>query len=342
MIAAVDLVDPIAETATQRLLHVDRAQARLFDRNVRDLPSLLARGDLLVVNDAATLPASLFGRAAGRPIEVRLCGEQPGGRWRAVLFGAGDWRTPTEHREPPPPLAEGATISFARDFGATVASISPISPRLCELRFDRKGDALWAALYRYGRPVQYAYEPAPLPLERVQTPYATRPWASEMPSAGRPLALSLLRALAERGVRIMALTHAAGLSSTGDPALDAALPLPERYEIPTATAAAVQSARTQGRRVIAVGTTVVRALEGCAQANAGHVVAGAASTDLVIGPRHPLRVVDGLLSGIHAPDSSHFSLLGAFLPSPLATLYTVHVALAAYRGHEFGESSLIL
>src|SRR5262249_55688174 len=106
--------------------------------------------------------------------------------------------------------------------------------------------------------------------------------------------------------------------STGDPALDAALPLPERYEIPTATADAIRAAKASGRRVIAVGTTVVRALEGSAQTN-GSVTAGAGTTDLVIGPRHQLRVVDGLLSGIHAPDSSHFSLLGAFLPSPLAT-----------------------
>jgi S-adenosylmethionine:tRNA ribosyltransferase-isomerase len=341
MIAAADLAAPVIETAAQRLLHVDRRHARLHDRDVSELPSLLAPGDLLVVNDAATLPASLFGRAQGRPIEVRLCGEQPGGSWRAVLLGAGDWRTPTEHREPPPTLRDGASIVFARDLGATIESISPISPRLCELRFDRAGDALWAALYRYGRPVQYAYEPAPLPLERVQTPYATRPWASEMPSAGRPLRLSILRALAERGVRIVALTHAAGLSSTGDTALDAALPLPERYEISTATADAVESARAAGRRVIAVGTTVVRALEGCAQAH-GKIILGVGTTDLVIGPRHELRVVDGLLSGIHAPDSSHYSLLGAFLPSPLATLYTVHVALAGYRGHEFGDSSLIL
>jgi S-adenosylmethionine:tRNA ribosyltransferase-isomerase len=341
MIAAADILEPVVSETTHRLLHVDRKSGHLHDRDIDELPLLLRAGDLLVVNDAATLPASLFGRAYGRPVEIRLCGEQPGGSWRAVLFGAGDWRTPTEHRDPPPTLGVGAHLVFARGFGATIETVSPISPRLVELRFDRAGDALWTALYQYGRPVQYAYEPEPLPLARVQTPYATRPWAAEMPSAGRPLRLSLLRALGERGVQLATLTHAAGLSSTGDPALDAALPLPERYEIPTATAIALQSAKAEGRRVIAAGTTVVRALEGCAQTN-GKIVSGSATTDLVIGPRHRLAVVDGLLSGIHAPDSSHFSLLGAFLPSPLATLYAVHVALAGYRGHEFGESTLIL
>jgi S-adenosylmethionine:tRNA ribosyltransferase-isomerase len=339
MIAAAALLETETHVAIEnRLLHVDRAARRVHDRSVDDLPALLHAGDLLVVNDAATLPASL---AAGS-LEVRLCGEQPGGAWRAVLLGTGDWRTPTEHRPPPPELRPGAHIAFARDFGATIESVSTISPRLVELRFDRAGDALWTALYRHGRPIQYAYEPEPLPLSRVQTPYASRPWAAEMPSAGRPLRLSLLAELARRGMRIAQLTHAAGLSSTGDPALDAALPLPERYEIPTRTVDAIDQTRAAGGRVIAVGTTVVRALEGCARDHDGFVVAGEGATDLVITRAHRPIVVDGLLSGVHEPDSSHFALLGAFLPPPLDTIYVVHVALAGYRGHEFGDSTLVL
>jgi S-adenosylmethionine:tRNA ribosyltransferase-isomerase len=342
MIAASALAETDAHVVAQdRLLHVDRAAGAVRDRRIDDLPALLRRGDLLVVNDAATLPASLGGHA-GTPIEVRLCGESPSGTWRAVLFGAGDWRTPTEHRPPPPALPAGARIVFARDLAATIESSSAISPRLVELRFDRRGDVLWSALYRHGRPVQYAYEPEPLPLARVQTPYASRPWAAEMPSAGRPLRPSRLSALARHGVRIVWLTHAAGLSSTGDPALDAALPLPERYDIPASTATAIGETRAAGNRVIAVGTSVVRALEGSAREHDGAPAAGAGETDLVITRRHRPRVIGGLLSGIHAPDSSHFALLGAFLSPPLEAIYVAHVAAAGYRGHEFGDSTLIL
>src|SRR6185503_15959730 len=106
-----------------------------------------------------------------------------------------------------------------------------------------------------GRPVQYSYLEGPLELWHVQTLYAGRPWAAEQPSAGRPLTASVLRALEESGVRLAALTHAAGISSTGDAALDALLPLPERYEIPAATVAAIARARAGGGRVIAIGTT---------------------------------------------------------------------------------------
>ncbi len=127
-----------------------------------------------------------------------------------------------------------------------------------------RGDALWAALYREGRPVQYSYLAHDLPLWAVQTVYAARPWAFEMPSAGRPLSWEILLALRRKGVRWASLTHAAGLSSTGDPAIDAALPLAERYDIPAATVRAVADTRARGGRVIAVGTTVVRALEGAA------------------------------------------------------------------------------
>src|SRR5262249_25475051 len=161
----------------------------------------------------------------------------------------------TEHRAAPPALRPGDRIDFAPELAAVVERVAKLSPRLVELRFDREGDALWSALYRHGRPVQYAYEPAPLSPARVPTPYAPRPWASEMPSAGRPLRVALIAQVARRGVAIASLTHAAGLSSTGDPDLDAALPLPERYEIPASTAEAVRASRAAGGRVIAVGTT---------------------------------------------------------------------------------------
>jgi S-adenosylmethionine:tRNA ribosyltransferase-isomerase len=186
--------------------------------------------------------------------------------------------------------------------------------------------------------VQYSYIREPLPLNAVQTSYAARPWAAEMPSAGRPLRWLTLNALKDRGVSVVSLTHAAGLSATGDPALDAALPLPERYEIPAETVRAVERAR----RVVAVGTTVVRALEGNARSNGGKLTPGAGETDLVIGPNTSLAIVDGILSGMHEPGSSHFELLTAFAPKELLLEAATHAEQAGYLVHELGDSTLVL
>jgi S-adenosylmethionine:tRNA ribosyltransferase-isomerase len=330
-----------------RLLVVDPAAApgeeRLRETRTPALPELLRAGDLLVVNDAATLPASLRGHdAAGHPVEARLVAAGDGERFWAVLFGAGDWRARTEDRPPPPELAVGARVSFGA-LGAEVVGRSPLSPRLVELAFDRAGDALWAALYAGARPVQYSYLDHDLPLWAVQTVYAGRPWAVEMPSAGRPLSWEILLALRRRGVRWAALTHAAGLSATGDPALDAALPLPERYEIPAATARAVEETRGRGGRVVAVGTTVVRALEGAAAPrDDGRLRAGSGVTDLRISPAFRPRFVDGILSGTHAAHESHFALLGAFAPAALLAEAAARAEASGFLTHELGDAMLIL
>jgi S-adenosylmethionine:tRNA ribosyltransferase-isomerase len=211
------------------------------------------------------------------------------------------------------------------------------------LRFAVSGDELWDALYREGRPVQYAYLAHELPLWAVQTVYAARPWAFEMPSAGRPLSWQTLLALRRKGVRWASLTHAAGLSSTGDPAIDAALPLPERYEIPAATARAVAETQARGGRVVAVGTTVVRALEGAAAAARDGVLRpGGGETDLIITPAFRPRVVDGILSGAHAASESHFRLLAAFAGRALLAAAAAHAERAGFLTHELGDSMLVL
>ncbi|HWW92865.1 MAG TPA: S-adenosylmethionine:tRNA ribosyltransferase-isomerase [Vicinamibacteria bacterium] len=333
---------PRAEPDTARLLRIDPARHTLSDARVADLPRILRAGDLLVVNDAATLPASLGGRTSGgESVEVRLVGSDAGGDFTAVLFGAGDWRERTEDRPPPPPLREGERLSFGPDFGATLTSISPLSARLVRLRLDREGEALWNGLYRYGRPVQYSHIERPLALGHVQTAYASRPWSAELPSAGYPLTLGLLLRLRRAGVELATLTHAAGLSSTGDPTLDAHLPLPEPFEIPPETVEAVEGAKVRGCRVVAVGTTVVRALEGAAAAARGRLHPGPGVTDLRIGAAHRPVVVDGLLTGIHEPGTSHFTLLTAFAPAELLEQAYRHAEAAGYVGHEFGDSSLI-
>lgn len=340
---------PPARRDGVRLLVVDPAADTAVPACFADLPALLRCGDLLVVNDAATLPASLAGRtAAGEAVEVRLLGPARPGTWRAVLFGAGDWRTPTEQRPPPPRVAAGEAITIAVPrnglsdaLSARITAVSVLSARLVDLAFDRDGAELWSALYAAGAPVQYAYVAAPLALWSVQTVYAARPWAAEMPSAGRPLTWEILAALRRRGVRLAQLTHAAGLSSTGDAVLDAALPLPERYDIPAATVAAIADASGAAGRVIAVGTTVVRALEGCVAAH-GRLVAGSGETDLVVAPGFDLRVVDALLSGIHDPAESHWHILSAFAGHDLLTRAAALAEALGFRCHELGDSTLIL
>jgi S-adenosylmethionine:tRNA ribosyltransferase-isomerase len=326
-----------------RLLHLDPTAGRIHDAQLAELPSLLLRDDLVVVNDAATLPASLQAVAeSGEPVEVRLLGETGSSGWRAVLFGPGDWHVRTEDRPAPPLLGPGAALSFGDGLRALIGGVSSLSPRLVVLTFGMEGAALWSALYRLGKPVQYAHLEAGLALSDVQTVYATRPWAAELPSAGRPLSGDVLLGLKRRGIALAAITHAAGLSSTGDPELDRALPLPERYDVPSATVVAVRRARSAGGRVVAVGTSVVRALEGCALRNGGALWPGEGTTGLVIGPGFRPRVVDGLLTGFHEPGSSHLGLLRAFAPPLLLESAYTHAEAAGYRGHEFGDSSLIL
>ncbi len=336
---------PRAEAEGARLLHVDPAAGTIVDVFLRDLPKHLRAGDLLVVNDAGTIPASLVGTSRRGPVEVRLAGlpEEPGRPWPAVLFGAGSWRQRTEDRPAPPRLEPGQRVVFGEGaLAAEVVGVSAVSPRLVDLRFDRDEDGLWSALQRFGRPVQYSYLRGPLSPWHVQTPYAARPWAVEMPSAGWALRLPLLRRLREGGVGIASVSHAAGLSSTGDPALDAMLPLPERSDIPPVTVHAIDRTKALGRRVVAVGTTVVRALEGRAAEHRGTLVPGPGVTGLRLGPRHSRRVVDGLLTGLHEPGESHFELLQAFAPKPLLEAAVRHAADAGYLGHEYGDLSLVL
>ena len=325
------------EPATDRLLVVGETIA---DRRVDDLPALLRAGDLVVVNDAATLPASQRARTrAGDEVEVRLLGVPAGDTWPALLFGTGDWRTQTEDRPRPPEVAAGDRLDFADGLRATVARVWPESPRLVDVRFDRAGSPLLVALYAQGRPVQYAYLPEPLALRSFQTPFAARPWAAEMPSAGRVLTASRLHALRGAGIGVASLTHAAGLSSTGEPALDALLPLPEPYEVPARTARDVEETRSRGGRVIAAGTTVVRALESAWAG--GRVVSGPGVARLRVDGTHPLRSVDAILTGMHEPGSSHFDLLTAFASAEALTRAHAHAEAAGYLAHEFGDSMLV-
>lgn len=327
----------------RRLLHLDPRSGELRDRYVRDLEHLVRPGDVVVVNDAATLPASFAGRTAdGKALEVRLAGANEDGTWSAALLGPGDWRQRTEDRPAPPALPAGTHIAFGPGLSARVTAVSSLSPRLVTLAFASAGSTLWSALYRLGRPVQYSYLRAPLALWDVQTFFASRPWAFEPASAGLALSARAMDGLRGAGAIVASVTHAAGLSSTGDPAIDAALPLPERYDVPAATALAVLAARARGGRVLAVGTTVVRALEGAAADGGGRLEAGTGWTAIRIDAGFHPRIVDALFTGLHQRGETHFELLRAFAPDEALKAALDHAGHEGYLSHEFGDAMVVI
>ncbi|MFT3712599.1 MAG: S-adenosylmethionine:tRNA ribosyltransferase-isomerase [Archangium sp.] len=298
------------------------------------LPSLLRKGDLVVLNDAATFPGSIHFHHAGQQLEVRLFEKIPGG-FRAVLFGAGDFHTRTEDRPAPPKLSVGTRLQLSPRLQAMISAVDHHSPRLLDLTFALTDEQLWRAVYAIGKPIQYAHQPNQLPLWSVQNVFSERPWAAETPSAAHHLNFQRLSALETHGIKLAKLTHATGLSSTGDSALDAALPWPERFSIPRATVEAVQNAQ----RVIAVGTSVMRALEASAATNFEQLEGIATGA---IGPETQLRVVDALLTGIHVPGESHYRLLASLLDSRALQVATDLSLRAGLQGHEFGDVALAM
>ncbi|WP_413989523.1 S-adenosylmethionine:tRNA ribosyltransferase-isomerase [Labrys okinawensis] len=325
-----------------RLLAAD-AGGRIRHLPRQALGLLFRPDDLVIANDAATLPASLRGlhAASGAPVEIRLAAwlapDDPL-RFAAVAFGAGDHHTRTEDRPLPPPLAIGDHLLL----GPLTAIIESLldHPRLVALRFEGERTAFLAGLARHGRPIQYAHVPETLALWDVWTAVAAEPFAFEAPSAGFALDWRVIAAWRVRGVGFATLTHAAGISSTGDAALDQRFPLDELYRIPAVTAAAVARTQDTSGRIIAVGTSVVRALEAAA-VGVGHVRAGPGVARGRIGPDTPLRIVDAIVTGVHQPGESHFELLRAFADDVLLGRLSLMAEAWNYRTHEFGDSMLI-
>ena len=305
---------------------------------------LLRPGDLVVANDAATLPSSLQGvhLPSGGAIEVRLAGRRSLHvddirEFSALVFGAGDFHTRTETRAPPPLMAVGDRLALG-PLSATIVRFLG-HKRLVSLHFDGSPDEIWAGLARHGRPIQYAHISSPLALWDVWAPIAGRPAAFEPPSAGFILDWQTLAEMRAKGVDFATITHAAGISSTGSAELDLRLPFDEPYHIPETTILALRRARANRGRIVAVGTTVVRALEHAGRR--GYIRPGESLATQRIGSGTRLRVVDAILTGTHEPGSSHYELLRAFADD--ATLRRVNIELESggYRTHEFGDSLLI-
>lgn len=315
-----------------RLLVLDRRTGETTHTAFHELDRFLRPGDLIVVNRSRTVPALL--RAVGddgRPVEVRLADRRGSRRWDALLL---DGRTHTGQT--------GLRLIFADDLRARVLGRRRDLPFLWRLEFSRGGAGLLDAIYRLGEPVRYGYVTGALPIDLYQTVYAAEPGSVEMPSAGRPLSWELLLRLRRKGVEMAPLVLHTGLSSTRDDAIDALHPnYDEAYTVPAETADAVNRTHAAGGRVIAVGTTVVRALESVT-GDDGITHPRHGRTRLRITPHSRLRAVDGLLTGLHEPQASHLDLLSAFVrPEHLAPAYGEALA-CGYLWHEFGDMNLII
>lgn len=288
-----------------------------------DFPNLLRPGDLVVVNTSATLPAALVAkRADGSEIAMHLSTQLPADllvvEFRKTIVQAGD--------------------TFALPAGGAVVALAPYprSSRLWVARLTLPGPLL-SYLAAWGRPITYPYVRGQWPIEMYQTVYAAVPGSAEMPSAGRAFTPEILDRLSARGIYFASVILHAGVASLEN---DEA-PYEEWFEVPHEAAAAVTRARKHGGRVIAVGTTVVRALESAADPS-GRPIAARGWTDLVITSERGLRVVDGLLTGFHEPKAMHLAMLAAIAGrAHLERAY--HAALeAGYLWHEFGDLHLIL
>ncbi|NMO91516.1 S-adenosylmethionine:tRNA ribosyltransferase-isomerase [Actinomycetospora sp. TBRC 11914] len=301
-------------------------------RRFADLGEYLDPGDLLVVNTSATLPAALDARrAGGEPTTVHVSTTLDDGTWVV------------EPRRPDGPdrgVTAGEVLTLTDDVRLALTEPYPdpttTLTRLWRAHTDPPREAA-PFLRGHGRPIGYGYLAGAYPLGDHQTVYATEPGSAEMASAGRPFTERLLVRLMAGGVVVAPIVLHCGVSSPEkhEP------PMPERYTVPAATARLVTGTRDAGGRVVAVGTTVVRALESAADPD-GTVRPAGGWTDLVLGPDRPARVVDTLISGLHAPEASHLLLLEAVVgPEVVGRAYAAAVEHGDYLWHEFGDSTLL-
>jgi S-adenosylmethionine:tRNA ribosyltransferase-isomerase len=319
-----------------RLMVIARQTGAVIHSQFDRLSDFLTPGDLLVFNSSRTIPASLIGRIGTDDVklEMRLAEHLPNGSWLALLLcrsGDGDQAC----------LRPGITIRFAQGLSAQVGARDPVIPRLWNVRLSSRGTELLDLLYRVGRPIRYEYVSAPWNLEYYQNVYAKEPGSSEMASAGRAFTWKTLIGLRRQGIRFADVTLHTGLSSYMDEASDREHPVSEEeYFIGEESAATIRAAQKEGGRVIAIGTTVVRALESAAEADS--VRPGHRYTRLKVNAGYRLQVVQGLLTGLHETAASHLDLLRAFVSSEIVGKAYQEALHRRYLWHEFGDLNLIL
>ncbi|MBV9128830.1 MAG: S-adenosylmethionine:tRNA ribosyltransferase-isomerase [Verrucomicrobia bacterium] len=321
-----------------RLLVLERNSGYVSHTRFDCIASYLEPGDLLVFNSSRTLPATLVGRYEGSQtkIELRLAESLPDGSWLALLLP--EPGTGAENL-----FAKPSILDFGEGLHCEVLEQDRHIPRLWKLRFSKSGIEFLDLVYRIGQPIRYRYLSAPWQLRYYQNVYALHPGSAEMPSAGRAFSWRLLLQLRNRGIESASITLHAGLSSYLDDEIDHQhLASEEEYWISEEAADKIRRAKTSGRRIVAIGTTVVRALESAASESGGEVRACHRYTRLRIAARFRLQVVNGLLTGLHEPEASHLDLLAAFVkPESIYAAYSEAIR-QRYLWHEFGDLSLIL
>ena len=324
----------VAEPAPERTGGV-----RLTHTRFRELGRHLAPGDLIVVNTSKTIAAEVDATAdGGWPVVLHVASPLDDGSWVIELRTAPDGARPLLNARPGEliGLADGFRVRLIAPYPGRAASPTGHGNRLW--RAEVTGDRPFPDyLQHHGRPISYGYLHGRWPLADYQTVFARHPGSAEMPSAGRPFTAELVTDLISQGVAFAPITLHTGVSSqeAGEP------PQPERFEVPAATARLVNDTRLNGGRVIAVGTTVTRALESAAGPD-GWVSPARGWTELVIGPDHPARVVTGLITGLHNPDASHLLLVESVAGAALAQRAYDAAVEARYLWHEFGDSCLLL
>ena len=309
-----------------RMLVSRRRTGEITHHAFADLPGLLLPGDLLVVNTSGTLPAAV---STGNGLRVHFSTPLPDGSWLAEL------REVTGHATRP--YAGGSPgQEFRLPGGAWLSLRQRVTGRLWRVRLST---AVVPYLLRHGRYIHYSYVERDWPAQAYQTVFASTPGSAEMPSASRPFTPEMVTRLVVRGVTIAPVTLHTGVSSLeGDEE-----PYPEPYDVPPATARLVNATRQAGGRVIALGTTVVRALESAALNGPGAELAAASGwTHHVVTPDTGVRVVNGLFTGLHEPRSSHLHMLNAFAGEPLLRRCYAAALEHSYLWHEFGDVHLLL
>ncbi len=318
-----------------RLL-VARAPGDLRHRVFRDLPGELEPGDLVVVNTSATVAGEADARSRARgDVVVHVSNRLDDGTWVVEVRTAPDAQRPVLDAEPGDVLTlDGASLTLLTPYPREHSSPTGVGNRLW--RATASGD-LPATLARTGRPIAYGYLDRPYPLADYQTIFGIDPGSAEMPSAARPFTTDIVTALITRGVGVSPVTLHTGLSSqeAGE------APQPERFSVPALTAEAVNAAKARGGRIVAVGTTVTRALESAVDEH-GRVHEARGWTERVITPDDPVRVVDGLVTGWHNPEASHLMLVESVAGRELTQAAYDAAVAAGYLWHEFGDSALLL
>jgi S-adenosylmethionine:tRNA ribosyltransferase-isomerase len=309
----------------------------------RDLPQHLRAGDLLVVNTSATLPAELDGRRSGKPVVVHLATDLGDGTWVAELRSAPGGTSPVLDATAGDviQLPARARMRLVAPYPRPDSSPTGSGNRLWRVQLVRAvsdpAESALTYLYRHGRPIAYGYLRHRFDLSDYQTIFATHPGSAEMPSAARPFSHDLVTRLVTAGIPIAPITLHTGVSSqdVGE------APQAEWYEVPAPTAGIVASTHRAGGRVIAVGTTVTRALESAVGGD-GTIAASSGWTELVIDPCRGVRVVDGLITGWHNPEASHLLLVEAVVGSAVTQRAYDGAVAEGYLWHEFGDVGLLL